>query len=226
LRLPDERSIITREPVAPERLAANPGCRPTSVALAVFLGALSLLSLALAASVVLVVAQFTHVGDNLAGGVGSSAQAAGQAVTRSAQATLQSIEDATDPLHPPRYAIQQDPQFDELRTLSAGDLLGDSRLYHFDVTTIEQRPDGSTPDQRLYARIHRRLIVPNVTRVLGITVRTDDQGKDFALYRGQEFAIGGHSFKVNWLSSENRQLVVVRFRRAEDAEGPLVFDEP
>jgi hypothetical protein len=226
IRRPDDLPTIIREPAIPVRVEPNPGCRAGTVALGVFLGSLSILFLALAASVVLVVAQFTHVGDNLAGGVGSTVQTAGQAVARSAQAAVQSIQDTTDPLHPPRYAIQQDPQFDQLQTLAAGGTLGDSRLYHFDVVAIEQRPVGGDPDQRIYARVHRKLIVPNVTKVLGVTVRTDDQAKDFALYRGQELGLGGHAYKVNWLSLETQQVAMIRYRHAEDAPGPLVFDEP
>src|SRR5439155_838057 len=142
-----------------------------------FLGSLSLLFLALAGSILLVVYQFTHAGGNLAGGVGNTLQTAGQAVARGAQSAVQSVADAADPLHPPRYAIQQDPEFDELRTLTAGGALGDSRLYHLDVVAIEQRPESGDPAHRVYARVHRRLLVPNVTKVLGITIRTDDNAR-------------------------------------------------
>jgi hypothetical protein len=218
--------VVPQHSLEPGRVDAQPGCRPSSVALAVFLGSLSVLFLVVAASVLIVVYQFTHAGGNLTGGVGSTLQTAGTAVARSAQSVVQSVADAADPLHPPRYAIQQDPEFDELRTLSAGDALGDSRLYHFAVVAIEQRSDTGTTDQLVYARVHRRLLVPNVTKILGITIRTDDQPKDYALYRGEEFGLGGHTYKVNWLLPGSQQVATARFRQAAAAAGPLVFDEP
>ncbi|HLZ10744.1 MAG TPA: hypothetical protein VKT80_19310 [Chloroflexota bacterium] len=195
------------------------------MALAVFLGSLSLLFLALAGAILIVVYQFTHAGGNLTSGVGNTLQTAGQAVTQSAQSAVQSVSDSVDPLHPPRYPIVQDPEFDELRSIAAGDNIGDSRLFHFAVVAVEQRSEGGAPAELVYARIHRRLIVPDVTKILGVTIRTDDQPKDYALYRGQEFGLGGHAYKVNWLSIENQTIEVVRFRQASDAEGPLVFDE-
>jgi hypothetical protein len=195
------------------------------VVLAIFLGSLAVLFLALAGAIFLVVYQFTHAGGNLASGVGNTLQTAGQTVAQSAQSAVQSVGDAADPLHPPRYPINQDPEFDELRSLSAGDSVGDSQLDHFSVVAVEQRSEGGAPAQLVYARIHRHLLVPNVTKFLGITVRTDDQPQDYALYRGQEFGLGGHAYKVNWLSIENQTLEIVRFRQATDAEGPLVFDE-
>ncbi len=218
--------LVPQHSLEPSRVDAQPGCRPGSVALAVFLGSLSVLFLVVAASVLIVVYQFTHAGGNLAGGVGTTLQTAGTAVARSAQAAVQSVTDAADPLHPPRYAIQQDPEFDELRTLSVGDALGNSRLYHFAVVAIEQRSDSGTTNQLVYARVRRRLLVPNVTKILGITIRTDDQPKDYAFYRGEEFGLGGYTYKVNWLSPGSQQVAIARFRQPADAEGPLVFDEP
>jgi hypothetical protein len=218
--------LVPRHSLETSRVDAQPGCRSSSIALAVFLGSLSVLFLVVAASVLLVVYQFTHAGGNLTGGVSTTVQAAGTALAQSAQSVVQSVTDAADPLHPPRYAILQDPQFDELRTLSAGDAVGDSRLYHFAVVAIEQRSDSGTTDQLAYARVHRRLLVPNVTKILGITIRTDDQPQDYALYRGEEFGLGGHTYKVNWLSLATQQITTTRFRQPSDAEGPLVFDEP
>jgi hypothetical protein len=196
-----------------------------SVALAVFLGTLSILILTLAASVLLLLFQLTHASATLAGSAGDAIQSAGQAVARDAASAAQSVSDATDPFHPPRYPIKQDPQFDDLTVLAAGSPLGDSRLYHFDVAAIEQRPEATEPSQNVYARIHRQLIVPQVTKVLGITVRTSDDAKDYALYPGQEFSLAGHTYKVNWLSVETQQVALARFRRSEDAGGPLVFVE-
>jgi hypothetical protein len=193
--------------------------------LAVFLGSLAVLFLAMAGAILLVVYQFTHAGGNLASGVGNTLQTAGQTVAQSAQSAVQAVGDATDPLHPPRYPIVQDREFDELRSLAAGDSLGDSKLYHFSVVAVEQRSEGGVPAQLVYARIHRGLLVPNVTKLLGITLRTDDQPQDYALYQGQEFGLGGQIYKVNWLAIENQTLEIIRFRQATDAEGPLVFDE-
>lgn len=206
--------------------AAKPGCQPASIALALFLGALALLVLAVAAAVLLVATQAAHLGGDLTGGLGATARSATGAITRGAQSAAQAVQDAADPLHPPRYAIHQDPEFDQLRTVSAGEPLGDSRQYRFQVVAIEPRPDGATPDERVYAGVHRQLIVPRVTKVLGVTIRTDDQGQDYALYRGQEFAIGGRVYKVNWLSIEAKAVGIVRFRQADQAGGPLVFDAP
>ena len=194
--------------------------------MAIFLGSLSVLFLVMAGAIVLVVYQLTHAGGNLTGGVGTTLQTAGQAVARGAQSAIQSVGDVVDPLHPPRYPINQDPEFDELRSLSVGDTVGDSRLYHFTVLAVEQRTDGGDPAQLVYARIHQRLLVPDITKILGVTIRTDDQPKDYALYRGQEFGLAGHAYKVNWLSIQNHALGIIRFRRVADADGPLVFDEP
>jgi hypothetical protein len=149
-----------------------------SIALSIFLGSLSLLALALALSVLLVVYRLTLAGSSATSGLGASLQTAGQAVTGSVQTAVQSVQDATDPFHPPRYAIRQDPEFDELRTVGAGGSLGTSSTDRFTVVRIVQRPEAGLPDQRVYALVHQQLIVPKVTKLLGITIHTDDGAKE------------------------------------------------
>jgi hypothetical protein len=169
--------------------------------------------------------RFTVAGGAVTG-AGAGLQTAGQAVTSQVQTAVQSVQDATDPFHPPRYPIRQDPEFDELRTVGAGGTLGTSSTDRFTVVRIVQRPEAGLPDQRVYALVHQQLIVPKVTKVLGITIHTDDGAKDYALYRGQEFGIGGHTYKINGLSVESQQVGILRYRQATDARGPLVFDQP
>ena len=140
-----------------------------------------------------------------------------------AAALTQDVQDARDPMHPPRYAIQQDPRFDQLNTYQAGDVLGEAGGYRYAVAAIVERPDASDPLQRSYARIHRALITPKVTSLLGITIRRDDDARDYALYQGQQFSLNGRDYKVNAVSMADQQLRVVRFRDEGAAPGPFVF---
>jgi hypothetical protein len=95
-----------------------------------------------------------------------------------------------------------------------------------DLGVVEQRPDGGDPVRRGDARVGRHLIQPIVTRVLGVTARTDDEGRDDARYRGEESALVGSTYRVNRLAIQHQELAVVRRRQAEDSSGSRAFDQP
>ncbi len=219
-----ERSLAEREraPLA-TRPPAPAAATFLKVALGAFLAALALLFLVVALVVAVLVIRLSHAGPDLATGVGQTVQDAGRSIAAAAGALVQESQDARDPLHPPRYAIQQDPRFDQLRVFQPGDILGEAGGYRYAIGAIAERSDVSDPLQRTYARIHRALITPKVTSLFGITIRRDDDARDYALYQGQQFTLNGRDYKVNWLSSADNQLSAVRFRDEGTAPGPFVF---
>lgn len=226
---PDAALVIqppAAAPAAPLVIQApppTPSGTALKVTLAAFLGAMALLVLAVALTLLLLAMQISHAESSLAGGIGQTAQSAGHAIEQGAGAVVQSIQDARDPLHPPRYAIQQDPHFDALQTLHSGDVLGEAGGYRYVIVGIAQRPENLPAPQRLYAHIQRSLITPKVTKILGVVVHSDSETQDYALYQGQEFALNGRDYKVNDLSAEDDTLTILRFRDDADASGPLVF---
>lgn len=168
---------------------------------------------------------FIRLPSDVAGGLG---QRAGDALHRTGvalAAAAQVLQDARDPLHPPRYSLTQDPEFDDFLVITTASGLPSSSTSSFSMTGVHRRTDATGADAAVYAQIHRQYLVPKVTRALGIVIRTDKGEQEYALYRGQMYGIAHRYYKVNWLSLEENKMAVVRLKRASEVPGIQVFDE-
>jgi hypothetical protein len=133
----------------------------------------------------------------------------------------QRVADAFDPAHPPREALTQDTEIDELLRLSVGAPVPGSATRELTVASIQRRADPSGPDGAVYAVLHGELRQPQDTKVLGVTVRSTRDPKDYYLYKGETVRIGQKLYKVNWVSAERQQLALVAYRDPDRVTAPL-----
>lgn len=193
---------------------------PLDRALRLLMGIALLLGVALLGTLllltVLVANQAGVLGRQLGGGLESAATVLGRAI--------QSTADRLDPAHPPRDPLVQDTEFSELRRVSAGQELGRAGGYVLTLTAIRKRAGASTADEAQYAVILRRLETPREQRVLGITVRQDWDEAEYVLYKGESFRLGRAYYKVNWLSVEQQDLAIGRYRTPDTVTAPLKIE--
>jgi hypothetical protein len=146
---------------------------------------------------------------------------------RSAADTLsragQEARDRLDPSHPPRAALDYDPEIEEFLRLGVGERLPGNGQRVFSIASVKSRPDAERPQLSRYVVIHSELRQPNETRVLGVTVRRDAEPRDDYLYQGEAFRLGGQVYKVNWISAERQQLAIIQLRTPDRADLPLKF---
>jgi len=124
----------------------------------------------------------------------------------------QRVADAFDPAHPPRDQLVQDVEIDELLRLDVGTQIPGSPTRDLSLASIQRRPDPSGPDGAIYAVVHGELRQAQDTKVLGVTVRSTRDPKDYYLYKGETVRIGRKLYKVNWVSIERQQVAMIAYR--------------
>jgi hypothetical protein len=148
----------------------------------------------------------------------------GSAIERGAGAVGavgQRIADTFDPAHPPRQALTQDVEIDELLRLDVGNQIAGSATRELTLASIQRRSDPSGPDGAVYAVLHGELREPQETKVLGVTVRTTRDPTVVYLYKGETVRIGRKLYKVNWVSIERQQLALIAYREQDRVTAPL-----
>jgi hypothetical protein len=191
--------------------AAVRGRNLIGLAIQVVLLVLLLTILAGVVFVVLQVASITRAPNDLASG-------AGQAVS----GVQTAIENITDPSHPPS-GLAYDTEFTALDVWHVGDVLPGGTDYALTVSSIQRRPAAPTADAAEYAVIHAELRQPRVTRLLGQVVRSDSDGHDYAVYKGEIFRIGRLVYRVNWVSQQQNTVAVGVMRNPDSVTQPLKF---
>jgi hypothetical protein len=157
------------------------------------------------------------------GGAGERASETMRSAADSLSRAGQEARDRLDPSHPPRAALDYDPEIEEFLRLGVGErLLGNGQRV-FSIASIKSRPDAERPQLSRYVVIHSELRQPNETRVLGVTVRRDAEPRDDYLYQGEAFRLGGQVYKVNWISAERQQLALIQLRTPDRVDLPLKF---
>jgi hypothetical protein len=185
-----------------------------ALALGVLLCALALAALVGVAS--LAGGPWRSVGEQVGGVVARS----GQAAAAAGQAAL----DIFDPRHPPRDPLRLDTEFDALAVVPVGDALGASGESRLQLAAIAKRGDARDDATAQYAVVRRELLTPQPRRVLGVPLGEDRGQHEHYLYKGQSYRLGGHYYKVNWVSVDRQQVAVARYRTADGTLGPLAFE--
>ena len=155
---------------------------------------------------------------------GAISEQISSAVERSANAigaVGQRVADAFDPAHPPRQALAQDVEIDELLRLNVGGEVAGPNTRTLTVASIQRRADPSGPDGAVYAVLHGELREPQETKVLGVTVRSTRDPQDYYLYKGESIRIGRKLYKVNWVSIERQQVALIAYREQDRVTAPL-----
>ena len=218
-RYDEERALAASEIDAPARRHHDPvGAASRVVGLALKLTLLAILLTALAGLLGLVGVggrATSGFGDRIGGAIERGANAFGTAV--------QTVRDAADPAHPPRQALAQDAEFEELIRLDVGSSLAGSNKRTLVVTGIHRREQADNPDATSYATVHTELNEPQENRVLGVVVGTTRDPRDFYLYKGESFRLGRRLYKVNWVSPERQQIAVAAYRDPDRVIAPLKF---
>lgn len=158
----------------------------------------------------------TGVGDRLVEALGRGAGAVSQAV--------EGVRDLGDPAHPPRQALAQDAEFNELMRLDVGSPLADAGERTLVVAAVQRREGAESADAAVYATIHSELRTPRETLVLGIVVRTSRDPQDYYLYKGESFRVGRRLYKVNWVSLDRQQIAIAAYRDPDRVTAPLKFE--
>jgi len=153
------------------------------------------------------------IGDQIAGAIERGAGAVGSAVQRA--------EDALDPAHPPRQALAQDIEIDDLVRVNVGGVIEGSSQRKLTVASIQRRADPSGPDGAIYVTLHGELREPRDTKILGATIQSTRDPKDYYLYKGESLRIGRTIYKVNWVSVERQQIALVAYRAQDRISVPL-----
>lgn len=182
-----------------------------------------LLIVGLLASMLFLLVALLGTGERVTGAIGGLSQIAGSATER-ARDRAQALTDQFDPAHPPRESLLMDPEFAALRTVRVGAFMDSGAEFTLSLAAIERRAGAASPDQAQYAVVHRRYIAPREARVLGVVVRTDTGEADYYLYKGESFRVGRAYYKVNWVSTEQQELAVARYRSADGLTVPLKFE--
>jgi hypothetical protein len=173
-----------------------------------------LLLLAIFAGVVLVLVQvvsLTRAPTNFASG-------ASQALS----GVQTAIENVTDPNHPPT-GLAYDTEFSALDVWHVGEGLPGGTDYLVTVKSVERRDGAASPDTGQYAVLHAELRQPRVTRILGQAVRSDSDGHDYVVYKGEMFRISRAVYRVNWVSQEQNAMAAGAVRNPDTATQPLKF---
>ena len=155
---------------------------------------------------------------------GAIGEQIGGAIERGASivgAAGQRVADAFDPAHPPRSPLPQDVEIDELLRLNVGAQVSGSSTRELAVASIQRRADPSGPDGAVYVVLHGELREPQETKVLGVTVRSTRDPKDYYLYKGETIRIGRKLYKVNWVSVERQQVALIAYRDQDRVTAPL-----
>jgi hypothetical protein len=153
------------------------------------------------------------IGDQIGGAMQRGANVVGSAVQRA--------QDAFDPAHPPRDTLAQDTEIDELLRINVGGQVAGSSLRTISVASIQRRPDATSPDGALFVTLRGELREPRETKILGTTVQSTRDPRDYYLYKGESLRIGKTIYKVNWVSAERQQIALVAYRDQDRVSAPL-----
>jgi len=161
------------------------------------------------------------VGGRLTTNVGDRVGAAFQQGVNVVGAAAQQARDAFDPAHPPRAALAQDVEIDELTRLTVGQELAGGSSRVVTLANVQRREGADSPDTAVYATLRSELRVPEETKVLGVTLRSTRDPREYHLYRGETFRVGNRLYKVNWVSVERQQLAIVAYRDQDRVTAPV-----
>jgi hypothetical protein len=153
------------------------------------------------------------IGEQIGGAIERGANAAG--------AVGQRVADTFDPAHPPRQALPQDVEIDELLRVNVGGQVAGSNTRELTVASIQRRADPSGPDGAVYAVLHGELRTPKETTVFGVSVRSTRDPQDYYLYKGETIRIGQKLYKMNWVSLERQQIALISYREQDRVTAPL-----
>ena len=180
-----------------------------------------LLVITLLAGLLFTVLSVVGIGHHLSGSLNDVSRAVGNVDTQIGN-VAQGIADHFNPAHPPRNALSYDAEFDDLRLVSTGAELGHTGDYVYTLSGVKKRSAGD-PNTTQYAVIHRAYIKPHETKVFGQTISEDKGEQDYYVYKGESFSIGRSSYKVNWLSVDQNQAAIARYRNADTLSTSLKF---
>lgn len=200
---------------------ANPEARPRNVVGAAIQVVVLLLLTAILGGVLIVlfgVISLVKTPNEVASGV---TQQAGQALS----AAQQTIQNATDPNHPPT-GLSYDTEFTAIDTWHVGDALPGGTDYALTLQAIKRRDGANSPETGLYGVIHAELRRPRETRILGQVIRSDSDPHDYVVYTGEAFRIGKQVYRVNWVSQDENALAAGVVRSPDTITQPLKFDYP
>ena len=185
------------------------------IALRLLAGLAMLFLVALLAVLLTVVGGLTGGGSPLGGALGDVGRVAARAGA-DAERLTRGVVDNLDPAHPPRGALSQDAEFDELRIVPPGHALGTTREYVLSVAEIRKREGTTSFAEAQCVVVHRQLQTPRETRILGQVVHVDRGEADYYLYKGESFRLGCAYYKVNWVSVERQEVAIARYRGVDD----------
>jgi hypothetical protein len=207
--------------------AAEPVLRPHRDPLGVASGlvglALKLTWLAIVIALLVGLLGLIGVGGRPTASVGEKVGAAFQQGVNAIGAAAQQARDAFDPAHPPRTALAQDVEIDELLRIGVGQELAGSGARTVTLAGVQRREGADSPDTAVYATLKSELRVPDETKVLGVTLRSTRDPREHHLYRGETFRIGTKLYKVNWVSVERQQAAIVAYRDQDRVTAPAKF---
>ena len=163
------------------------------------------------------------IGGRPAATVGEKVGAAFQQGVSALGTAAQQARDAFDPAHPPRSALAQDVEIDELLRVGVGQELAGSGTRTVTLAGVRRRDGAESPDTAVYATLKSELRVPEETKVLGVTLRSSRDPREHHLYRGETFRLGTRLYKVNWVSVERQQAAIVAYRDQDRVTAPAKF---
>jgi hypothetical protein len=216
---PIEPHPLETRPV--EVISARRGFDPVGFLSSIVGLAFKLVGLLILLTVLWALAGFVGIGSSVTGGVGAHVSSAIEQGAAAATAIGQRAADEFDPAHPPRAALTQDLEIDELLRLNVGAEVPGASTRAVTLAAIQRRPDAPNADAALYATLHSELRQPNDTKVLGVTIRSTTDPHDDYLYKGETVRIGAKLYKVNWISAERQQIALVLYRDQDHASAAM-----
>ncbi len=163
------------------------------------------------------------VGGRTTASVGDRVGAAFQQGVNTIGGAVQQARDAFDPAHPPRVALAQDTEIDELFRPGVGQEIAGSATRTVALASVQRRDSAESPDTAVYATLKTELRTAEETKILGMTVRSSRDPRDQHLYRGETFRLGNRLYKVNWVSVERQQMAITAYREQDRVTAPVKF---
>lgn len=212
--LDDDRAIIVTAPPTQRVTAVDVVSRGIGL-----LAKLTLLLILLA--VLWGVVSFVGMSARAPAAIGEQIGAALERGANVAATAAQRVTDQFDPAHPPRQALTQDSEIDELLRLNIGAEVPGSATRTLTVASVQRRADPTGQDAAIYAVLRGELKTPQETKVLGMTVHSTRDPQDYYLYKGETIRIGQKLYRVNWVSMERQQVALVAYREQDRVAASL-----
>jgi hypothetical protein len=209
--------------VPPVESVVRPRRDPLGIASGLVGLALKLTWLAILLALLVGLLGLIGIGGRPTASVGEKVGAAFQQGVNAVGGAVQQARDAFDPTHPPRTSLAQDVEIDELLRLGVGQELAGSGTRTVTLAGVQRRDGAESPDTAVYATLKSELRVPDETKVLGVTLGSTRDPREYHLYRGETFRIGNTLYKVNWVSIERRQVAIVAYRDQDRVTAPAKF---